>query len=260
MMEKILVKIGSALISRGSNLNYGWMRSKIREIADLSRSDNRFIIVSSGAVAAGMELTGLRERPDTVLDLQLLSGLGQIKLMKYYKDFFMEENIMVAQVLLTHHNFASQLERGTIGSIVRSYLGRNIIPIVNENDMVNKEEFDYKRTFSDNDILAALVAVNIGVDRTVLLTDVDGLFTGDPKKDRNGRLLREVDAITPEIKKMASRETNELGLGGMSSKVDAAEMITAAGIDTIIANGHYRLADILELKSPSTVFRAKRGN
>ena len=251
---KILIKIGSALISSGDRINYAWLERKVKEIAAMHHRGHSLVIVSSGAVAAGMELQLLSERPKDPLELQLLSGIGQIKLMKYYKDLFRQEDITIAQILLTHHNFASARERSTIHQIMRSYLDRGIVPIVNENDMVDKEELEYKRTFTDNDILAALVAVNVRVDCAVILTDVEGLFVGDPKRDASARFIAEVDRVTPDIKKMASRETNALGLGGMKSKVQAAEMITTKGIDTIIACGEHPMDDIMEGRVARTYF------
>jgi glutamate 5-kinase len=201
-----------------------------------------------------MELQLLSQRPKDTLELQLLSGIGQIKLMKYYKDLFRQEDITIAQILLTHHNFDSQRERSTIRQIMQSYLDRGIVPVINENDMVDKEEFEHKRIFTDNDILAALVAVNVEVDRAIILTDVEGLFVGDPKKDTDAQFIDEVVEVTPAIRKMASRETNTLGLGGMSSKVKAAEMITARGIDTIVACGNHSMDDILSGSVHRTYF------
>jgi glutamate 5-kinase len=249
----ILVKVGSALISEGPRIRFPWLAQKVWEIASLIDEGHRFLIVSSGAVAAGMELQGLTERPTEVLDLQLLSGIGQVRLMKYYKDLFKERGVSVAQVLLTHHNFASERERDTITQIIDAYLEKNVVPVVNENDMVDKEEFDFQKSFSDNDILAAIVAVNVRVDLAVLLTDVDGLYAADPKKHESVQLIEEVAEITPEIEAMAG-EANPLGLGGMSSKVAAARRITEAGIPTIIASGRYALEDVINRHVPATRF------
>ncbi|MFW5849313.1 MAG: glutamate 5-kinase [Spirochaetota bacterium] len=255
---RILIKIGSALISDGPRIRLPWLAQKIWEIAELIRERSHgVLIVSSGAVAAGMEMQGLTERPRDVLELQQLSGIGQVRLMTHYKEFFREWNIAVAQILLTHHNFSSDRERNTITQIVDAYLSKGVVPIVNENDMVDKEEFDYQRRFSDNDILAALVGVNVGVDLAVLLTDVDGLYAADPKKDSSVALIERVERVTPEIEAMASREGGALGLGGMSSKVIAARRLTEAGIPTIIASGRHSIPDIVAEKAPSTRFRAQ---
>jgi glutamate 5-kinase len=255
---RILVKIGSALISDGPRIRFPWLAQKIWEIAALVQEGHSFLIVSSGAVAAGMEMQRISVRPTEVLELQMLSGIGQVRLMTHYKELFREWSIPIAQILVTHHNFASERERATITQIADSYLRRGVVPIVNENDMVDKEEFDYQKSFSDNDILAALVGASVGVDLAVLLTDVDGLYAADPKKDSSVTLISEVPRVTPQIEAMASREGSALGLGGMSSKVIAARQLTEAGIPTMIASGRHPLADLVGRRAPSTFFHAQR--
>jgi glutamate 5-kinase len=180
--------------------------------------------------------------------------VGQIKLMKYYKDYFKPERIRVAQILLTHHNFSSRNEETTIRTIIDAYLKRGVIPVVNENDMINKEEVEFKPVFSDNDILAALVAVRARVDLLLILTDVDGLFRANPKRNAHVEFIDEVHAIDREIEAMAAREANPLGLGGMASKVQAAKIAASEGIPTIVSNGRYPLSDILGRKVPRTLF------
>jgi glutamate 5-kinase len=251
---RMLIKIGTALVSRGSRLHYRWLRGKVREIASLHRQGHQILLVSSGAVAAGMEVAGLEARPTETLRLQLLSGMGQIRLMKHYKDYFKQEGVHVAQVLLTHHNFATETEEQTIRLIMEAYLREGVIPIVNENDMVNKEEVEFKPIFSDNDILAALVAVRARAELLLILTDVDGLYQANPKRNAHVRLIQEVAQIDGRIEEMAARETSALGLGGMASKVRAAGMVAHEGITTIIANGRYPVADVLEGKVRRTVF------
>jgi len=252
---KIVIKFGSALISGSGRINYQWLERKVEEIAGLHKQGCQPIIVSSGAVAAGMEIENLTHSPKETLELQLLAGEGQVRLMKHYKDLFMVHSIFVAQVLLTHHNFAKKAEIETIKQIMNAYLEKRTIPIINENDLVNKEEFEYERVFTDNDILAALVATLLKVDLAVILTDVDGLYLGDPKENRDARLIEEVESIDAGIIRMASKATNPLGLGGMSSKVKAAAMITSAGINTIVANGRYGMSDILANRVKRTLFK-----
>jgi glutamate 5-kinase len=257
---RILIKIGSALISSRNRIQYRWLKGKVREIAGLHRQGHQIILVSSGAVAAGMEIDGLAERPRDTLQLQLLSGMGQIKLMKYYKDYFKPEDIRVAQILLTHHNFSSRSEEATIRTIIEAYLAQGVIPVVNENDMINKEEVEVKPVFTDNDILAALVAVRVRVDLLLILTDVDGLFRANPKQNARVDFLEEVRTIDRQVEAMAARESNPLGLGGMASKVQAAKSASAEGITTIVANGRFPLADILQRKVRRTVFLPAGGS
>ncbi len=255
---RILIKIGSALISRGDRIDYPWLSGKVAEIAALHRRSHELVIVSSGAVAAGMEVEGLAARPKDTLKLQLLAGEGQIKLMKTYKDLFKAHGIRIAQVLLTHHNFDTPEEEKTIRQIMGAYLKQGTVPIVNENDLVNKEELEHKRLFTDNDILAALVAIRLKADLAMILTDVDGLFRGNPKKDAAAELVEEVRVIDDEIRRMASRDTSSLGTGGMYSKIQAAEMLTCAGIDTLVACGRHPLEEVLENRVRRTLFRAEK--
>ena len=251
---RIVVKIGSALISRNNRIAREWLAEKVDQIAMLYREGHQVVIVSSGAVAAGMEIQGLRHRPKNTLDLQLLSGQGQVRLSRYYKEMFKDKYIFTAQVLLTHHNFDNPGEVENLVRILNEYLNRGIIPIINENDLINKEELDGETSFTDNDILAALVARAVGADTALILTNVDGLYSSDPTEDSTARVIPLVEKITPEIRRMALRGKSFLGMGGMLSKVDAAEMIVEEGITAIVANGNYVLQDILEEKVPRTLF------
>jgi glutamate 5-kinase len=255
---RILIKIGSAQISKGSKIHYSWLRSKVREIAALYKQGSEIILVSSGAVAAGMEVEKITERPSDILKLQLLSGEGQIRLMKYYKDYFKPYKIIVAQILLTHHSFAIDEEKKSIIQIIDAYLKQGTIPIINENDLVCKEELEYKRMFSDNDILTAIVGTAVNADLVIILTDVDGLYKGNPKTDLNAELIENVNMPDNSIKEMASAETNNLGLGGMLSKVQAAEILTKSGINVLVANGKYKLTDIIQNRVNRTVFTGQR--
>lgn len=255
---RYLIKIGSALISKENTVDLHWLSKKIHEMSRLHQRGDEFIIVSSGAVAAGMETRGLTERPTDTLKLQMLSGQGQVKLIKYFKDLFMEKQIYIAQILLTHHNFTSPKEIGAIRDILNAYLTDGVIPIINENDMINKEELDYQRSFTDNDILAALVARDLPVEKAIILTDVDGLFQGDPKSGNHTQVIQEIEEITPKIKKMAAQGKSTLGLGGMASKVQAAEMVASAGIDTIVANGRRPLEAIIDGTAPRTLFKGSQ--
>ena len=255
---RIVVKIGSALISRGCRINYNWIGDKIKEIAALIKDGHQVILVSSGSVAAGMEVRNVKVRPKETVELQLLAGQGQVKLMEFYRNWFRDESIFVAQILVTHHNFATTKEQQSVHNIIEAYLERGILPIINENDLVNKEELDYERLFTDNDILSSLVAKELDADLLVMLTDVDGLYNGNPKKDKDAKLITVVNEINDDIRLMATSETNNLGLGGMNSKVTAALTCTSAGIDTIVASGQRVLQDIISGKDPRTLFKGKK--
>lgn len=255
---RYLIKIGSAQISKNHKIDYAWLTKKVAEFSQLIAEGHEVIIISSGAVAAGMEIRGVADRPKDVTHLQMLSGQGQVKLIKFYADEFIKYENYVGQVLLTHHNFSSEQEASNIASILDSYVKEGVVPIINENDMINKEELCYERSFTDNDILAALVGKTVKADCVILLTDVDGLYTKDPKSYKDGEekeIIAEVKDIDDSIFKMASKKTNSLGLGGMYSKVQAASMLKECGIDTVVANGQYSVIDILNNCAPSTRFK-----
>ena len=155
---RILIKIGSALISKNHKIDYSWLAVKIQQMAALQKAGNSIVLVTSGAVAAGMEINGLQERPQEVLRLQMLSGQGQVKLIRFYQAQFDIHNVPIGQVLLTHHNFDKEKELKCIVSIIDAYCRAGVIPVINENDMVSKDELsDKERIFTDNDILTALV-------------------------------------------------------------------------------------------------------
>ena len=249
---RILIKIGSALLSKNNKFNLELLAKKVSEISTLKKN-NEIIIITSGAVASGMENEKIKDRPKETLELQLLSGEGQVILMKNYQQLFEKENIRVAQVLLTHHNFDKEDEKIAIMKILNSYLKKGIISIINENDLISKEEIDSK-LFTDNDILAALVSIGLKVDLAVILTDVNGLYDSDPKVNPNPKLIEEVIEINENVKRLAGKPNN-LGLGGMISKITAAEMMNKEGINVIIANGNLNLSDIIENKVKRTLFK-----
>lgn len=253
---KILVKIGSALISQNNQINYEFLKRKVDEISELQKKGHQVVIVTSGAVAAGMEIKGIKSRPKDILSLQLLSGMGQVALIKYYKEFFRDNGIFVAQVLVTHHNFDKESEVKTLMSVLHAYLNESIIPIINENDIIDKTELASTPVFSDNDLLSAIIAKNLNVDLTIILTDVDGLFEKNPKIDPNARFFDTISKITDETFSMANQGKSDLGLGGMISKVEAAKIITKNGKPVIVANGNYNVIDILEKRVRHTYFEA----
>lgn len=257
--KTILIKVGTAVITQEQKLNLGWVKQKTEEIAKLKRHGKSIIIVTSGAVGAGMEIENINKRPKDTLKLQLLSGKGQIRLMKVYKDYFKEHSIQVSQVLLTHHNFDTKEEVKNIKEVITAYINEGTIPIINTNDVMTNEELmtNSENRFTDNDELAALVVRNLDVDLLLILTDVDGLCTHDPKKGERHKLISLVEKITKDIEKMATKEGSIMGTGGMLSKVQAAKMASEKGIITIVANGNYKIDDILKNKVNRTLFLAK---
>lgn len=255
-----LIKIGSGLIGPSGRLDHVFLVTKCAEIAALMDAGDRIVLVSSGAVAAGMEVTGFAQRPAEALELQLLAGIGQTRLMKYYRDYLGYYDRQTAQMLLTHYSFATPREERTVTELLLAYLQRGIVPIINENDMVNKEELEHRGRFTDNDILAALVAERLHVDQALLLTDVAGLMRR--RVDADGAaadtLVRTVPAVTEEIKALAWGTRSAVGLGGMYSKVVAAERMTAGGIEVIVGNGRLPLDRLLHDPAQRTLFLAQQ--
>ena len=254
-----LIKIGSGLIGPSGRLDHVFLVTKCAEMAALMDAGDRIVLVSSGAVAAGMEVIGAEQRPSEPLELQLLAGIGQTRLMKYYRDYLGYYGRQTAQLLLTHYNFATPREERTVTELLLAYLQRGIVPIVNENDMVNKEELEHRGHFTDNDILAALVAERMHVDQALLLTDVAGLMQRPAGADgaAAATLVRTVKRVTEETKAMAWGVRSAVGLGGMLSKVAAAERMTACGIEVIVGNGRLPLRTLLDDPERRTVFLAQ---
>lgn len=254
--KRIIIKIGTAIITQNKVLNEKWLRGKIKEIAELRKSGKEIIVITSGAVGTGMLLEGLSARPKDVLKLQMLSGKGQPMLMNIYRENFEKFGIQTAQVLLTHHNFSNTEEMRTFRAVMNGYMKEGTIPIINENDIIAKEELWNKSLgrFTDNDELAAMSAISLDVDLLVILTDVDGLFSQDPRKNPNAKFISEVKKVNDKIIKMASKDTNAMGLGGMLSKVIAAKTVSEKGIVTIVASGLRGLNQIISGTERRTVF------
>lgn len=204
-----------------------------------------------------MEIEKLHKRPSELLKWQLLAGKGQPVLHETYRKFFEKHGIQTAQVLLTHHNFQTKEEEKNIEEVMNSYLKEGAIPIINTNDVVTKEEImptNSHGKFTDNDELAALVACALNVDLLLILTDVDGLYTKDPRKNDEVMLIKLVEKVNKKIEDMVAKENTAVGRGGMYSKVMAAKKAGEKGIVTILANGIYKIDDVLNNKVDRTVF------
>jgi len=235
-MTSIVVKLGSSVVATDD----GTVRTEVLEricddIATLHGQDVSPIIVTSGAIARGLGVLGIppAQRPQAIEELQAASAVGQGKLFRVYDDLLGARGVPTAQVLLTFFDMSARTHylnaRQTLGKL----LEWGVVPIINENDTTTTDEI----SFGDNDFLAAQVAILMGADRLLLLTNTDGVFTADPRTDPDARLVTRIDDFQQLEELRISQETSVLGSGGMRSKVVAAEMATAAGIPTVIANG-----------------------
>lgn len=238
LMEKnrIVLKIGSSSLTHPATgeLNLWKIERLVRIICDLKGEGKEVVLVSSGAIAAGRQALGGQKRPDTISEKQAYAAVGQARLMMVYQKLFSEYNCVAAQVLLTKDTMTNDVSRYNAQNTFDELLSLGAVPIVNENDTVSTHEIQ----FGDNDRLSAIVAALIGADLLILLSDIDGLYTDDPRKNPQARFISLVEEITPELLSMGKDTSgSDVGTGGMSAKLAAARIATDSGSDMIIANG-----------------------
>jgi glutamate 5-kinase len=232
-VRRVVVKVGSSLLSAEQGLDRRRIRSLVRELDELAGDRREFLLVTSGAVAAGCARLGLRERPRTIPQKQAAAAVGQIDLMAAYKEFFEARGRHVAQVLLTREDLSNRRRYLNAKHAIRELLAAGVLPIVNENDTVAVDEIK----LGDNDNLSAAVAVLVEADLLVILSDVDGLHTADPQCDERAQPVPMVVANDAGADRYAAASAGRLGTGGMATKLDAARKAAAVGIGTIIADG-----------------------
>ena len=233
--KRVVVKIGSSSLNRGEtgNLNFTKLEHLVRELCDMRNRGMDVCLVSSGAIAVGRQTIGLNERPKDISTKQACAAVGQARLMMTYQRMFAEYNQIAGQILMTKNTMVNPVSRANAKNTFDELFHLGVIPVVNENDTVST----YEMQFGDNDTLSALVASMVGADLLILLSDIDGLYTGDPRNNPDAQLIDTVFSITPEIKELAGTKGTTLGTGGMITKIHAAEIAMDAGIDMIIANG-----------------------
>jgi glutamate 5-kinase len=251
---KIVVKVGSNILTDSKHtLNTRRMRSLAKGIAEVQDMGNQVVVVSSGAVAAGMKRLGLKKRPRDIKLKQAAAAVGQSALMWTYERSFKEHRKKVAQVLLTRDDLADRKMYINAKNTLSTLLSYGVIPIINENDTVAVDEI----RFGDNDQLASLVASLVEADRLIMLSDVDGFFEEDPKIKPRASLIRNVERITPQMVKLAGKSSNAVGTGGMYSKLLAAQKAVRSGVTVNIINGKrpMLLVSLIKGSSHGTEFR-----
>ena len=254
---RIVIKIGTSTLAHPTgHLNIRRVEELCKIISDIKNSGHEVIVVSSGAIGMGVGKLGLRSRPTDIPTKQAAAAVGQCELMYTYDKLFSEYNHTVAQLLITGDDVKCDKRHENFSNTLNRLLELGALPIINENDTVSTDEI----VIGDNDTLAAIVAVNTGAELLVLLSDLEGLYTADPHKDRTAVLIPTVADLTPEIRALGEGAGSALGTGGMATKLRAAGLCTERGCDMVIASGEDPeiLYDILDGKQVGTRFLAKK--
>ena len=229
-----VVKIGSALLTdEGRGLDIARIDGWVEQMCQLRSEGVEIVLVSSGAVAAGMERMGWTERPEALHELQAAAAVGQARLVQTWETSFRKHGVQPAQVLLTHADHSDRQRYLNAKTTLRTLIDMGVVPVVNENDTVVNDEL----RFGDNDTLGALVANQVEADVLVILTDQDGLFTADPRSNPDAQLISEVLASDSSLEAMAGGGTGHLGRGGMATKLRASRQASASGAATVIVGG-----------------------
>ena len=250
---RMVVKVGTSTLAHATGrLNIRHVEELVKVLSDLKNAGHEMILVSSGAIGMGVGKLNLPGRPADMPTKQAAAAVGQCELMYTYDRLFSQYNHTVAQILLTSEDIDSEDRRRNFENTMARLLELGALPIINENDTVATAEIKV----GDNDTLGGIVACAVGADLLVLLSDIEGLYTADPRKDPAARLIPVVEAVTPEIEALAGGKGSELATGGMETKLRAARMVTARGCDMVITNGERprRLYDIAEGKAVGTRF------
>ena len=258
--KRIVIKIGSSSLTHEEtgNLNLAKIEKLIRVISDLKGQGKEVILVSSGAMAAGREVMGHIKKPVTIPQKQALAAIGQARLMTIYQKFFSEYGQVAAQILMTKNTILDNLNRYNARNTFEELLKLGVVPIVNENDTV--ATYEIEDSFGDNDRLSAVVAALIHGDLLILLSDIDGFYTNDPKLDENAAFIDLVPVLTEELLAMGKDTSGSFGTGGMAAKLAAACISTDAGTDMVIANGEHVeiVQEIINGENQGTLFLAHK--
>ncbi len=253
---RIVVKVGTSTLAYNTgHLNIRIVETLCRVLSDLKNAGHEIILVSSGAIGMGVGKLSLERRPDDIPTKQAAAAGGQCELMYIFDKQFSEYNHTIAQLLITKYDVENETNHANFKNTVSRLLELGVLPVINENDTVATEEL----VIGDNDTLGAIVAVSASADLLVILSDIDGFYTADPRTDKNAKLISIVEEITPEIVALGKGKGTLLGTGGMATKLRAASIAADAGISTVIANGKNpeKLYDIIDGKPVGTIFKGK---
>lgn len=257
--EILVVKVGtSTLTYENGKVNLRRMEELCRTLSDLQNAGKKLVLVSSGAIGVGVGKLGLAKRPEETEKKQALAAVGQCELMFLYDKFFGEYGHTVAQVLLTADVVEHERSRRNVENTFQELLKLGAIPVVNENDTVETSELEGKN-FGDNDTLSAVVAGLVKAQGLVILTDIDGLYDSDPRRDPKAKLIHRVEKITPEIEALAGGAGSNRGTGGMATKIKAARIAGEKGIPCAVISGGEmeNLYRLLQGEAVGTLFEAE---
>ncbi len=239
--KRIVVKIGSSSLMHNETgrLDLLKVEKLVRVLVDIKNSGKDVVLVSSGAIAVGRNTLGLINRPEELAVKQACAAIGQAKLMMVYQKIFSEYNAVAAQVLMTKNTITNDVSRINAENTFEELLKLGVIPVVNENDTVSTYEIEQVQKFGDNDRLSAIVASIIGADLLILLSDIDGMYTDDPNKNPDARFISLVEKIDDDLMNMGKDSSgSQVGTGGMSAKIVAAQIANYSGADMVITNGN----------------------
>lgn len=260
--KRIVVKVGTSTLTYDTGkVNFSRIDKLTRVLSDLANQGKEIVLVTSGAIGVGVGKLKLKEKPKTLREKQAVAAVGQCELMHIYSKFFSDYGHIVGQILLTRDVVENNRGKQHVINTFETLLEQEIIPIVNENDSVAVEEIEFgeKRVFGDNDTLSAIVSDLIKADLLVILSDIDGFYDSDPRKNSRSRMISVVKEVTPEIEKCAGGVGSKRGTGGMVTKLTAAKIATSAGTNMVITNGDNPeiIMDIVNGKDIGTLFVAQ---
>ncbi len=256
--NRIVVKVGTSTLTYDTGkINFTRIDKLARVLSDLSNQGREVILVTSGAIGVGVDKLKMKEKPVSIPEKQAVAAVGQCELMHVYSKLFADYSHIVAQILLTKDVIEEEQRRENVENTFEALMQKGIIPIVNENDSVSVDEIK----FGENDTLSAIVAKLINADLLIILSDIEGFYNSDPRKNPDAKMISIIEEITPAIEKSAGGAGSKRGTGGMATKVIAAKIATEANVNMVIASGKNPdiIMDIVNGKDVGTLFVARSG-
>jgi glutamate 5-kinase len=259
--KRVVVKVGTSTLTYDTGkVNFSRIDKLVRVICDLMNQEKEVILVTSGAIGVGVGKLKLPGKPKSIREKQAVAAVGQSELMQIYSRFFADYSHVVGQILLTRDVVENETGRKNVINTFDTLIEMGIVPVVNENDSVAVDEIESgkHRVFGDNDTLSAIVAKLVNADLLIILSDINGFYDSDPKKNCNSKLISVIEEINDEVEKYAGGAGTNRGTGGMVTKLQAAKIAMNAGIDMVLINGQHPelIMDVIEGADVGTLFKA----